>query len=83
MRFTLVEIKRSDRDRYVSDGVYKIFGYLHDHKELWPESLPRPKAILSVPGVVRRKELPYGDVAVVSGDDRNGLAAALLSTFSS
>lgn len=80
-RYALVEIKRSDRDRYISDGIYKIFGYLHDHRRLWPDASPRPKAVLSVPGRVRRTDGPYGDVAVVSGDDRDGLAEALRCAF--
>jgi hypothetical protein len=77
-RVIFVEIKRSDSDRYVSDGIYKVFGYLHDHQQLWPADQNNPRAILVIPGhVTKRPNSPYREVAVVSGGDRSGLASAI------
>lgn len=77
-RFAIVEIKRTANERYISDSVYKMFGYLFDFAAFWTDGHPLPRSILLIPeGVTRASEAPYKEVAVISGDDRSALAAAL------
>lgn len=80
-RFAIIEVKRTANDRYVSDSIYKLFGYLHDFAALWEISHPNPKAILLVPdGISRVEGHPYAEATIVSGTDRASLAAALQAT---
>jgi hypothetical protein len=77
-----IEIKRSDDGRYISDGVYKIFGYLHDHRQLWTPASAKPHAALVVPGKVSRRDAAaFGEVAVVSGEDQAELRQILTSAL--
>lgn len=77
-RFVIVEVKRTANDRYISDSVYKMFGYLYDFSAFWAEGHPCPRSVLLIPeGVTRTGDAPYRDIAVVSGDDRGALVSAL------
>lgn len=79
----LVEVKRSDSERYISDSIYKMYGYLYDQQDLWTADAPNPRAILLVPGRMWRvSNEAVGPLALCSGDDRTGLASLLSSTFS-
>lgn len=78
----LIEVKRSDSERYISDSIYKMYGYLYDQKHLWHPQSPNPHAILLVPGTVKRvSNEEYRELAICSGDDRASLAAMLSSAF--
>lgn len=80
----LVEVKRSDSERYISDSIYKMYGYLYDHQTLWRKDAPDPRAILLVPGQIRRiSNEPLRALAICSGEDRSTLASLLGATFSS
>ena len=77
-RFVIVEVKRTANERYVSDSIYKVFGYLYDFAALWREAQPDPRSVLLIPegvGVVPGRKYP--ETAVVSAEDREALAQAL------
>lgn len=81
-RTLLVEMKKTRDGTYLSDSIYKVFGYLHDFGACWPEGHSRPKAMLLVPeGVQQTGSAP--EVVIASADDRKAIAsvmeAALLS----
>jgi hypothetical protein len=81
-RFVIVEVKRTQNERYISDSVYKVFGYLYDFAALWSASQPNPRSILLVPeGVTRVPDAPYKETAIISGNDRLALADALSSAI--
>jgi len=81
-RFVIVEVKRTANERYVSDSIYKLFGYLYDFASFWPQGHPSPRSVLLVPeGISRLPDEPFRDAAIVSGDDRAGLAAALAAAI--
>ena len=71
----LVEIKRTDDDRYRRDSIYKVFGYLYDFHALW-KSANLPRAALLFPDKIESREPPGGDVLIrlVSGESREHLA---------
>ncbi|MEX0697122.1 MAG: hypothetical protein WD099_06235 [Dongiaceae bacterium] len=74
----IVEIKKSTDGRYLSDSVYKAFGYLYDFQSLWKAPHPNPKIILIVPeGISPKDGISVPEVMVVSGDDRAALATGL------
>jgi hypothetical protein len=75
-RLVLVEMKKSFDERYISDSVYKVFGYLYDFTARG--GLPA-KALLVVPsGISALSTAPAGrPVLIASGDDRVGMSRAL------
>lgn len=82
-RFVIVEVKRTANERYVSDSIYKVFGYLYDFAAFWAPGHPSPRSILLIPeGVSGDTGQPYTETAIVSGDDRPALAAALGAAIS-
>jgi len=79
-RTVIVEAKRTDDGRYISDSIYKVFGYLYDHQEVWKGTRQCPKAILIVPDAVNPIEgavLADHELLVVSGTNREMLAQML------
>ncbi len=82
-RLVLIEMKKSSDGRYISDSVYKVFGYLYDFKGGLPAD-ETIKAILVVPsGVTPALDAPIDrTIFVVSGDDRAGLSQALGAALS-
>lgn len=81
-RFVIVEVKRTANERYVSDSIYKLFGYLYDFAAFWPQGHPSPRSVLLVPeGISRLPDEPFRDAAIVSGNDREALAAALTAAI--
>lgn len=73
-----VEVKKSQAREYLSDSVYKAFGYLHDYAGLWSGSTICPKVVLFVPEDVHLIEgHAITEVAFVSGGDRAGFSAML------
>lgn len=81
-RFVIVEVKRTANERYVSDSIYKLFGYLYDFAEYWSNGHPSPRSVLLVPeGISRISDQPFADAAIVSGNDRQALALALRSAI--
>lgn len=74
-RVVLVEMKNSADGRYLSDSVYKVFGYLFD---LGLAVADRIRAVLVVPtGVSAASTGSRAAIAVASGDDRPGFAKAI------
>lgn len=53
-RRVIIEMKRTASERYVSDSIYKVFGYLFDFSALWRSDHPNPKAIILIPEGVTR-----------------------------
>ncbi len=80
-QLVLIEMKKTEDDRYISDSIYKVFGYLYDFRAA--KSDVASKAILIVPtGVSASPKAPADrSVLVASGDDRAGLAEALSSAL--
>lgn len=73
-RVLLIEVKRSDDGRYLSDSIYKVFGYLYDFEG----SDVDLDAVLAVPESVGPIQAGTPSaVTIVSGDDRPALTAAL------
>jgi len=73
-RVMIVEAKRSDDGRYLSDSVYKVFGYLHDFAGVIDDL----QAVLAVPeSVYRASAASAGEITIVSGDDREAFAESL------
>lgn len=77
-RLVLIEMKKSSDGRYISDSVYKVFGYLYDFRNV-VRSGEMVTAVLVVPtGIVADPSAPPDrEVFVASGDDRAGLAQAM------
>ena len=78
----LIEIKKSADGQYISDSVYKAFGYLHDFASLWKTTTLNPKLILMIPsGVWPKQDEALTEIAMISSDDRQSLAAILTHIF--
>lgn len=73
-RVIFVEVKKTQSREYLSDSIYKAFGYLHDYEELWAPDDDCPKVILFVPDNVslRVREIP--SVVFASGSDMAGIS---------
>jgi hypothetical protein len=78
MRLVLIEMKKTDDGRYISDSVYKMFSYLYDFGDMNGAGR-MVKAVLVVPsGVSAAPSATAGrSLFVVSGDDRVGVAQAM------
>ncbi len=77
-RLVLVEMKKSEDGKYLSDSVYKVFGYLYDFAG--DDAADRTvKVLLVVPtGVAATLDAPSDRaVYIASGDDRAGMSLAL------
>jgi hypothetical protein len=73
----IVEVKRSSDSAYRSDSVYKVFGYLYDFRKLWNPATA-PHAILVFPDSVSGTSTKSArDLAVLSAQDREGIAECL------
>lgn len=75
----LVEVKKTTDGRYLSDSIYKAFGYLYDFQDLWAGGTgPHRKIILVVPeGVSSREGVSVPEVMITSARDREALAQGL------
>jgi hypothetical protein len=77
-RVVLIEMKKTADDRYISDSIYKVFGYLEDLKAASTDAHPMkvillvPTGVSALPGAPRDRA-----VFLASGDDRPGVAEAL------
>ncbi len=81
-RYVIIEVKRTSNERYISDSIYKVFGYLHDFADIWHPAQPNPRSMLLVPeGVKREIDEPFADVAIVSANDRTALSSALTAAL--
>jgi hypothetical protein len=80
-QYLLLEVKKSEDERYGRDSVYKVLGYLRDFRELWDGVvLQFPKAILVFPHNITRRhnaDERNRDLVFVSGDGRTRLAEIL------
>ena len=73
----MVEIKRSTDGRYLSDSIYKAFGYLYDFQALWAAPIS-PRIILVLPeGVSPKQTNSIPEVLILSAPDRDVLASGL------
>jgi len=77
-----IEVKNSLSASYISDSVYKAFGYLYDFATLWPNSQQNPRVILFVPGSIKLSQATLPEVVVCSSDARADLAKYLGAAFS-
>lgn len=75
----VVEIKRTDDDRYRRDSIYKVFGYLYDFNSLWINRR-LPRAVLLFPDRIERRHIPCGELRIrlVSGERRMHLAEVFM-----
>ena len=75
----LVEVKKTTDGRYLSDSIYKAFGYLYDFQALWAGGTgPNPKIVLVVPeGVSSREGVSVPEMMIASAGDREALAWGL------
>lgn len=82
-RLVLIEMKKTSDGRYISDSIYKVFGYLYDFKGDTAAG-QTVKALLVVPGGVSAAPSAPMDrtVFVTSGDDRAGMSEALKAALS-
>lgn len=76
----LIEMKKTGDGRYISDSIYKIFGYLYDFQSI--SSGQTVKAILVVPSGVSATSGARTDrsMFIASGNDRAGVSEALKAT---
>lgn len=80
-RTVFVEVKNSHSPSYISDSIYKAFGYLYDFAEIWPSEQKNPRVILFVPGNIKLTSAAAPEVCVCSADDRAALGQLLRSAF--
>ena len=80
-RVTFVEVKKTQSREYLSESIYKAFGYLYDYGAMWPSDDALPKVVLFVPDNVHRHEDAKTDVVFVSGSDKAGLAGVLRASL--
>jgi hypothetical protein len=77
-RHLIVEVKKTTDGRYLSDSVYKAFGYLYDFQNLWDAESLNPRIILMVPeGVAPREGAGLQEVLVASAENRETLVIGL------
>lgn len=76
-RVTFIEVKKTQSREYLSDSIYKAFGYLYDYGVLWPVGDDLPKVVLFVPDDVHLHGGMRPDVVFVSGSDKPGVARVL------
>lgn len=76
-----VEVKNSSSSSYLSDSIYKAFGYLYDFAGIWSSEQKNPRVILFVPGDVRLISPTVPEVMFCSADNRIALGYALRSAF--
>ena len=76
-RTALLEVKRSTDGRYISDSIYKVFGYLFDYRAL--VTTGDLSGLLIVPeGISPSVSVPTSlDFQVISGNDRSAFRRAL------
>lgn len=79
-RTLLVEMKKSRDGTYISESIYKVFGYLYDFADCWPVPSEKPKALLLIPEGVEQVA-PSPGVVVATADDRHAIARALSAAF--
>lgn len=81
-QYLMLEVKKSEDEKYGRDSVYKVLGYLRDFRELWAGVATEfPKAVLVFPQSVARKpnaNESNRDLVFVSGNDRPRLAGILV-----
>ena len=78
-RILFVEVKRSADGGYLSDSIYKAFGYCKDFADLWPATA-NPKVAVVVPENVSLKpgkSVSEMEVVLISSVDRQGLGEAI------
>jgi hypothetical protein len=79
-RVIFVEVKKSADAGYLSDSVYKAFGYIADFQAIWSKFASNPKVVLLAPEDVALKSgIGAGDLSVVlvSSMNRDGLRECL------
>jgi hypothetical protein len=81
-RTLFVEVKRSADASYLSDSIYKAFGYITDFQACWSKIASNPKVVLLVPEHVALKDgVSVGNMSIVlvSSLDRAALLRCLNS----
>jgi hypothetical protein len=81
-RILLIEAKNTKNIDYISESVYKIFGYLHDFERIW-DSAQQIRALLVLPTALPSKlsmaSTPH--LPILSADDQHGIASAIRSVI--
>jgi hypothetical protein len=81
-QYLILEVKKSEDEKYGRDSVYKVLGYLRDFGELWTGAATRsPNAVLVFPQSIARRPNPdkrSRDLVFVSGNERARLAGILM-----
>lgn len=72
----IIEMKKSRDGTYLSDSIYKVFGYLHDFAACWPTATSGPKALLLIPEGVQQIG-PAPEIVIATADDRRAIARAI------
>jgi hypothetical protein len=76
-RVTFVEVKKTHSKDYLSESIYKAFGYIHDYGCLWDNDDLGPKVILFVPAEVELRSATIPDVAFVSSQNPSEMSRVL------
>lgn len=80
-RALMVEVKRTSDASYISDSIYKGFGYLSDFEDLWANRPGNPRLVIVLPGNDVRPKLgsPLGGGSLVlCGPDHPGALAEVV-----
>ncbi|TPP11529.1 hypothetical protein [Rhizobium glycinendophyticum] len=75
-KLILIEVKKTSDDKYASDSVYKMFGYIHDFSSLSGRDV---SGILMLPGIVTQPATRSADTKlhIASGNSRADFANVL------
>jgi hypothetical protein len=76
-RAVLVEMKNTDDPNYISESIYRCFGYLHDFQDIASLSHDGPSCVLIVSGGIGEEPLGANSLVVTSGDMREQFASAI------
>jgi hypothetical protein len=80
-RVTFLEVKKTYSKDYLSDSIYKAFGYIHDYRCLWDDSDVRPKVILFVPAEVQLQSKSFPDVVLISSNNLPEMSRVLTAAL--
>lgn len=76
-RAVLIEMKNTSDPDYISESIYRCFGYLHDFQDIESLSHDGPSCILMVSGDIGMSMLSSGSLVVTNGDMRDDFARSL------
>jgi hypothetical protein len=78
VKTVIIEAKHTSDPRYISDSVYKVYGYLHDFSELWePNQSPKAVLFFSSPVRILAPSEHFGEHELIACSDREGISSAV------